>query len=311
MKRMIGKIGFLILAALLLAVISGCGEEGSGSDENLNPDKLVMGFVPSQDSEKIADTAKPLADKLGEILGKEVEATTVTSYSALVEAMGNNKVHIGFLPAFGYVLASSKYDVEVLLKSERHGSVTYRAQYVVRADSPLESLDDLEEHAGDMIWAFGDPSSTSGYLYPAAQLMKKFDIEDTTELQENFFEKVLKTGGHDNTAIAVLNGQADIGTTFEDVRETLTEDYPDIMEELKVIGYTDPIPNDTVTVPAALDDELTQEIKEAFLSFNDDQEMIEIMNEVYNWDAIREASDEDYDIVRETYNTMGGNVPLD
>ncbi|MCP8615788.1 phosphate/phosphite/phosphonate ABC transporter substrate-binding protein [Salirhabdus salicampi] len=317
MKRM--KFGVMFVFTIMLAMLTACGssDEGNGGDgagngeESINPDKLVMGFVPSQDAEKIAETAQPLADKLGDVLGKEVEAQTMTSYASLVEAMGNNQVHIGFLPAFGYVLASSKYDVDVILKSERFGSTSYVAQYVVRADSPVNSLDDLEEHAGDMIWAFGDPSSTSGYLYPAAQLMDKFGLETTTELQNEFFKGVQKTGGHDNTAIAVLEGQADIGTTFDDVRATMTDEYPNIEEDLKIIGYTDQIPNDTVTVPGALDDELTQEILDAFLSFNDDDEMIEIMNEVYNWDAIVEADDSDYDIVRMTYNKLGGNIPLD
>ncbi|GAA0491695.1 phosphate/phosphite/phosphonate ABC transporter substrate-binding protein [Salinibacillus aidingensis] len=311
MKKILG-LGFILALVLVLAACGGSDDtSGNGDGESLNPDELVMGFVPSQDSGEIAETAQPLADKLGEIIDKEVEATTMTSYSALVEALGNDEAHIGFLPAFGYVLASNEYDVDVLLKSERNGGATYVAQYLVRADSPVESLEDLEEHAGDMTWAYGDASSTSGYLFPASQLMGMFDIEDTTALQEEFFGGVLQSGGHDNSAVAVLDGDADIATTFDDVRDTMEEDYPNIKEDLKVIGTTEEIPNDTITVPASLDDDLTKEIEEAFLSFNEDDEMIEIMNEVYNWDAIIEAEDSDYDIVRETYNNLGGNVGLD
>ncbi|WP_102028016.1 phosphate/phosphite/phosphonate ABC transporter substrate-binding protein [Salirhabdus sp. Marseille-P4669] len=311
MKKLWALLFVLTLATVLAACGSSDDEGESGEGENLNPDKIVMGFVPSQDSGKIAETAQPLADKLGEIIGKEVEAKTMTNYTALVEALGNETAHIGFIPAFGYVLASSKYEVEPILKSERNGSATYVAQYLVRADSPVESLEDLKEHAGDMIWAYGDASSTSGYLFPASQLMGMFDIEDTTALQEEFFKGVLKSGGHDNSAVAVLDGDADIATTFDDVRDTMLEDYPTIMDDLKVIGTTEEIPNDTITIPSSLDDELTEKIKDAFLSFNDDPEMIEIMNEVYNWDAIIEADDSEFDVVRETYNNLGGNVPLD
>ncbi len=263
-----------------------------------------MGFVPSQDSDKIAETADPLAEELGNILDKEVEAETMTSYSALVEALGSGTVHIGFIPAFGFVLADSQYDVEPILKSERHGSATYVAQYLVRADSPVNSLEDLEEHAGEMTWAYGDASSTSGYLFPAAQMMEMFDIESTTQLQEEFFGATTSTGGHDASAVAVLEGQADIATTFDDVRDTMEEDYPNIKDDLKKIGETKPIPNDTITVPSFLDDELTKEIKEAFLSFNENEEMIKIMNEVYNWDAIIEADKSDFDVVKETYEKL-------
>lgn len=283
-----------------LAVLAACGSSGDSG----NPDTLVMGFVPSQDSDTIAETAEPLAEKLGEILDKEVDAQTMTSYSALVEALGNDTAHIGFIPAFGFVLADSQYEVEPILKSERNGSATYVAQYLVRADSPVESLEDLGEHAQDMIWAYGDASSTSGYLFPASQLINMYDLEGTTALQEDFFKDTVSSGGHDASAVAVLQEQADIATTFDDVRDTMVEDYPNIMDELKVIGTTDPIPNDTITVPSSLDDELVQEIKEAFLSFNDDEEMIQIMNEVYNWDAIIEAERSDFDVVKETYENL-------
>lgn len=288
------------MMAVTLMILAACGS----GDDSANPDELVMGFVPSQDSDTIAETAEPLAERLGEEIGKEVTAETMTSYSALVEALGAETVQIGFIPAFGFVLADSMYDVDPILKSERHGSATYVAQYLVRADSPVDSLDDLGEHASDMTWAYGDASSTSGYLFPASQLMEMYDLESTTELQEEFFGATVSSGGHDASAIAVLEGQADIATTFDDVRDTMEEDYPNIKDDLKRIGETAEIPNDTITVYSALDDELTEEIKQAFLSFNDDKEMIEIMNEVYNWDAIIEAERSDFDVVKETYEKL-------
>ncbi|MBY6272534.1 MAG: phosphate/phosphite/phosphonate ABC transporter substrate-binding protein, partial [Bacillaceae bacterium] len=76
-------------------------------------------------------------------------------------------------------------------------------------------------------------------------------------------------------------------------------------------GYTDPIPNDTISVTKELDDELVQKIKEIFLSFNDDKEMIKIMNEVYNWDAIAEASDDEYQVVKETYEKFKEDISLE
>ncbi|MGM8214687.1 phosphate/phosphite/phosphonate ABC transporter substrate-binding protein [Bacillaceae bacterium W0354] len=301
------KFLFLFASALILTVLAACGSSSGDSDEPLNPDKLVMGFVPSQESDKIAETVEPLADKLGEILGKEVEARTMTSYNALVEGMGAKTVHIGFIPAFGYVIANEDYGVEVILKSIRRGSSTYRAQYVVRADSDIETLADLEGKT----WVYSDPTSTSGFLFPASQLMSEFGIESQEELTTDWFGDANAVQGHDNAAIAVYNGDADVATTFEDVRDNLEEDYPDIKDKLKVIGYTDDIPNDTISVIKELDPDLVKEIREAFLSFNDDPEMIAVMNEVYTWDAIDEAEHSDYDVVAETYKRFKDSVSLD
>lgn len=300
MKKLLGLVVVFLLAITLAACGGNDSNDDGGSDDSGGdtPDKLIMGFVPSQDSENIASTVEPLADRLSEELDIEVEGRVMTNYNALVEALGANQVHIAFIPAFGYILASEQYDVDVILKSMRDGEGSYKAQYVVRADSGIESLEDLE----GKVWAFADRTSTSGYLFPAKHLMDELGYDSASDLENDFFGNLLEVGGHDTAALAVLDGDADVATTFDDIRDTLESDYPSIMDDLTIVDYTVPIPNDTITVPKDLDDELVEKIKEAFLGFNDDEEMIEVMNEVYNWDGIDEADNDEYEIVRETYH---------
>ena len=123
----------IFLVAILAISLAACGSNNSGGEntnnnsgsdsatggEQITPEKIVMGFVPSQESDTIADTVEPLADRLGEELGVEVEGRVMTDYTALIEAMGSNEVHVGFIPAFGYVLANEQYGAEVILKSIR------------------------------------------------------------------------------------------------------------------------------------------------------------------------------------------------
>ncbi|WP_096189496.1 phosphate/phosphite/phosphonate ABC transporter substrate-binding protein [Evansella halocellulosilytica] len=325
MKKLLVGLFSTVLALSLVA----CGEdeeeavaesnEDDGNDEQTEevaddddadtngengdlPDEIVLGFVPSTDSDQIASTVEPLAERLSEELGIPVDGRVMTNYSALVEAMGSGQVQVGFIPAFAYVLANERHDIDVILKSIRDGEDNYRAQYSVRADSGIESLEDLE----GTVWAFPDVASTSGYLFPATQIRDEFDITE-----DEFFGDLLEAGSHDNALITVLEGNADVATTFEDAREIIEDDYPEVFDEqdgLVVLGHTEPIPNDTISVIKELPSDFVDQIRNAFLAFNDDEEMINIMQEVYRWDGIAEAEDNEYDIVREAYENFADEV---
>ncbi|MGP4073432.1 phosphate/phosphite/phosphonate ABC transporter substrate-binding protein [Piscibacillus sp. B03] len=284
---MFKRLSIALIAFTTLIFLAACG---NGDDEEV----ITLGFIPSQDAGDIATTAEPLAERLSEELGVKVEAEVMVDFVGLVEAMREQQVDIGFLNPFGFVQAEERADVEVLLKAERHGETSYKAQYSVPADSDIQSIDDLVEQEG-LVWAFADTLSTSGYLFPAKQL-KDMGVEDLA----SHFEQI-SVGGHDNAMMQLVDGAADFATTFDDARDTLRDEFPDIDDRIRVIGYTDPIPNDTISVRSGLDDELKEDIKEAFLSFNDDEEMLEVLNEIYTWTGIAEAKSEDYDIVRDVF----------
>lgn len=283
---LIKRLGFLFALVLSVFALAACGDD--------EVDEIIMGFIPSQDAGNIATTAEPLEEFLSEELGIPVRAEVMVDFSGLIEAMRTQQVDVGFLNPFGFVQAEDRADVEVLLKSIRHGDDFYVAQYTVPADSPIQTIDDLLEQEG-LVWAYPDDLSTSGFLFPAKQL-----IDMGIDNLDNHFQR-LSVGGHDNAMMQLIDGQADFATTFEDARDTLADEFPDIYDDLRVIGYTDAIPNDTISVRSELSDELKEDIKQAFLSLNDNEEMLAIMNEIYTWDGIAEAQSSDYDIVREVF----------
>ncbi|MFT4412352.1 phosphate/phosphite/phosphonate ABC transporter substrate-binding protein [Fredinandcohnia humi] len=297
------KILSLLMAFGLLFAVTACGTSEEKSDENANGGdgekaeevkELTMGFIPSQEADQIADNVKPLEEYLTEQLGVPVKAEVMIDFVGLVEGMRTGQIDIGFTNPFGYVQAKERADVEVLVKAIRNGSDTYKAQFIAAADSDLNSVEDLVAQEG-LTWAFGDTLSTSGYLFPASKLM-----EMGVENLDTFYNQTA-VGGHDNAVLAVLEGQADFATTFDDARDTLEKDHPDVKDKVKVIGYTDEIPNDGVSVRKDLPEDMKAKIKEAFLAINDNEDVLAVMTEVYTWSGIAEASDEEFDIVRDVY----------
>jgi len=286
-KRILLVVLSLVLA-VSMAVVAGC----SPAEED--PDKLVLALVPSSTAETLIDDAQPLADRLTEKLGIPVEVEVPLNYTAVVEGLDAGTIDIAMLNSFGYVLSHEMSDTKCILKSVRYGSATYHGQFLVMKDSGIESIEDLK---GKRI-AFVDPASTSGYIFAAATL-KANGIDPEADMDSLF------AGGHDKAIVALLNGQVDVAVSFDDARTTVKGDFPNVMDDTKIIGITEEIPNDTVSVRAGLSNELTEEIKTAFLEIAETEEGQEILYSIYEINGLEAAEDSEYDPVRQAAEDLG------
>ena len=111
--------------------------------------------------------------------------------------------------AFGYVLATTQAPVEAfavtVTKRRAIRRTTIRSSSPAPTKSDLTSLDSLKGHT----FAFVDPSSTSGSLMPKAAMM------DGHINPENDLKKVIYSGGHDASIIAVAEGKVDAASVAD------------------------------------------------------------------------------------------------
>jgi phosphonate transport system substrate-binding protein len=234
-----------------------------------NPVKMI--FVPSGDSQAILTEGKEIADLLSKKTGLSVEAKVATSYAAAIEAMGANKVDIGWLATFSYVLAKDKYDVDLLLIVSRFGSPTYRGQIIVKRDSGIKTLKDLKGKR----MAYVDPASTSGHIFPKTLLLSKGISPD------HFFSKSIFAGSHNAVIFSVLKGKVDVGATYDDARAALAKGYPQIFKETRIIAYTKEIPNDTVCASKKLDPAVKEAIKRGLRDLSKDEKGAKALKRIY------------------------------
>jgi phosphonate transport system substrate-binding protein len=269
----------------------------TGNQKGSSSNPINMAFVPSADSQKVLASGEPLGKMLGDVTNLTFRVSVPTSYTAVIEAMGANQVDVGWLAPFAYVLAHDKNGSQVILASLRQGSKTYRSQVVVRADSGITSLDQLRGKK----FAFVEPASASGFLFPNALLAQR-GIDYKT-----FFSDTIFAGGHDKVIIAVYNKQVDGGASFgnnidtgppTDARTLVRSTLPEVMEVVRPIAQTDPIPNDTVSVRRGLDDNLTRLIRDGLLYVQSTDDGKKALRDLYGIDGLGPAEDRDYDAVR-------------
>lgn len=286
MKRV---ILFLMVGILSFSII-GCTQK--------EEEVIKMGFVPLIDGDKLVESVEPLADMLTEEIGVKVEGFTATNYVGVVEGLGSGQVDFGIIPPFAYVLANEESNAEVILTAvDDKGEAQYQSEFLVRKDSGIESFEDVK----GKIVAFVDPSSTSGYLFPGAHLINEgIDIEEDIEY--------MYSGGHDKSIQLLLNGDVDVIASFTDIRERYLDEFPEALEETEILGHTDNIPFISVTTKADMDPELQEKIQNALLKLGETEEGRQLLPELFNIHGFVKATDEDYEIIRTTAETM--NVDL-
>jgi phosphonate transport system substrate-binding protein len=160
---------------------------------------------------------------------------------------------------------------------------------------------DLSKVAGKTV-AFTSESSTSGSLFPKLQLINAgVDPDDDID--------VVYTGSHDAAVIAVYNGDADIGLSYDDARRSVRKSNPDVGDKVIVFNITGEIPNDIVAVSSEIPDDLKTAIYDAIDAYLATEEGEAIFDAIYGWTSIRGAEDSEFDIVRAAAQALGITEP--
>ncbi len=290
-----------ILLAIAIVLITACNQNKESTDKSTpaakrtavgmlgtEKDPLVMAFVPSTEAERIVESAKPLKVLLEKRTGYEFKNLMATSYIAVVESLGIGDTHIAWLPPMAYVLAHKRNRTRVILKVVRDGKDSYYGFICVRKDSGINSLKDLKGKR----FAFVEPASASGHLYPRALLM------DNGIDPDKDFKQVVFAGNHDSAVIAVYNGSVDGAAFYDDAREKFRETMPAVLQETKIIAKTEAIPADNVAVSASLPEGFVQRIRNALLEIAKDQEGKKVLWDIYEIEDLVPAEDSDYDSLR-------------
>jgi phosphonate transport system substrate-binding protein len=292
-RRLILFISMVALLALGL-VACGAGEPELGTAES----PIVMSFVPSGDTQDIIASGDTLAQMLTEMTGYTVTSNVGTDFSSVREAMCAGQAQIGWLNTFNYVLANEQCGVDAALATTRFGEDTYAGQIIVRADSGIESLEDLNGKV--MCWV--DPASTSGYIIPRIMLAAEGIDPDTA------FSQTIEAGSHNNVVTQVYNGDCDAGATFADARTGIEEEFPDVLEQVVVLATTADIPNDSVSFIQDFPAEMRTEIVNALLEISASPEGQEALNTLYNIEGLVESNDAFYDTFRADLSRAGINI---
>lgn len=301
-------------------------------------DPIQVLFVPSVSAEEIIAGGEILAEALNATTGLTFEVSVGSSYASTIEEMCASPTNtIGFIPAQGYVLASDLCGVDIQLKSLRFGFTEYWTEFIVPRDS---EANDVFDFAGAK-WAYPDATSTSGFLVPSG-IFQKFGIKVGESFEAGghsavvraiyngeadfgtvFFspqidadKNVIWDGTPEGADITeelvetcVLDADGNIECSGEyprDARRNIREEAPDVIQKVKIVTLSDPIPNDGMAFGPEFPADLKADIVAAMVAFADsDPDAFATAFDAYSWSGVAETSDAEFDSIRALLQALG------
>ncbi len=248
---------------------------------------LNVGLIPSEDSRAMIANSQKMMDMLSAALGMPVKPFVAADYNGVIEALRSKRLDVAYLGPFSYVLGATIANIEAFAVAEtkKAGRTYYHSQVVAHKDSGIKTVADLKGKT----FAFVDPSSTSGHLFPKAGLMKAGFNTDKD------FGRVIFSGSHDSSAIAVQNKKVDAAAIADRILDAAIAKGLAKREDLVEVWRSDPIPESPTVWRTDLPADLKQRVQAAFMQVKDipwsDQGML---------NGFMPTNDAAYNVIRDT-----------
>jgi len=252
---------------------------------------LTVGLIPSEDSRAMIAQSQAMMDKLSQALGMTVKPFVAADYNGVIEALRSKRLDVAYLGPFSYVLGASIAPIEAFAVAEtkRAGRTSYQSYIIAHKDSGIKTVADLKGKN----FAFVDPSSTSGHLFPKAGLIKAGFNPDKD------FGRVIFSGSHDSSSIAVQNKKIDAAAVADRILEAAFNKGIAKREDIVIVWKSEPIPESPTVWRKDLPEDLKKRIQAAFMEVKDipwsDQGIL---------NGFHPTNDAAYNVIRDTAKAL-------
>jgi phosphonate transport system substrate-binding protein len=159
-------------------------------------------------------------------MGRKVEFVLRKSYREVMDLLESGGVEFAWICGYPYIQTRKPEFLNLMAVPVYRGEPRYRSYIIVHHDSPYKRFSDLK----GKIFAFSDPDSNSGFLYPLALMSEK------DENTETFFRQSFFTFDHAETVQAVSERVSDGGAVDSYIWEYLAIFKPEITSKTRIIN---------------------------------------------------------------------------
>ena len=259
---------------LIAAALATTALTGAALAQSADVTEFRIGILGGENAQDRMNSYECLRGYTEERLGVPAKLFAPADYNGVIQGLLGGTLDMAWLGASAYAavhLQDPEAVEPVLVKINLDGSYGYHSIGFARKDAGINTLEDMQ----GKVFGFGDPNSTSGYLIPSIEIPQ---TTGATMESGDYFGEVKFTGGHEQTIVAVNNGDVAGGVTWADGQGNWEDGYNSgalrkavdagliDMNELVEIWRSKPIPEG----PVVLRKDLPEEVKTTMTALVDE-----------------------------------------
>lgn len=259
--------------------------------------ELNFGIISTESQSNQKPLWEPLIAALSKSIGIPVKAFYATQYAGVIEAMRFGQVHIAWYGGKSYIEAARIANAEAFAQTVgTDGKKGYYSNLIANRDNPITAAAKRQggdkyviQNAAKLTFAFNDPNSTSGFLVPSYYIFAKNKVDP-----KKIFKRLIFSGSHEATALAVANKQIDVATNNNESLERLEKTNPSAYKKIEVIWTSPIIPSDPIAYRKDLPEDIKRKLRNFFYTFKDKKILAPLQ-----WSALVPANDKTWNPIRE------------
>lgn len=300
------KVILLVLVLMLMLVSCAPQDQtevaGKVDLNNLQPLPTPEGFetIPLRvavaaviSPEGTVQSYSPLLNYLEDKLNRPIELVQRRTYLEVNDLIEHGEVDVAFVCTSAYVEGHDTFGLELLVAPQVDGKTTYNSVLIVPSSSKAQSMSGLR----DKVFAFTDPISLSGRVYPT------YMVDQLGFTPEVYFARTFFTYSHDEAIRAVANGLADGAAVDSLVFEFALLRDPALAEKVRVIHRSPDFGIPPVVFSPFTRPQVKADLQTLFLEMSNDSSAQEALTSigVQRFVVIEDSA---YDGVRELLNII-------
>lgn len=238
-----------------------------------------------------------IIDYIGEQIGRPVQMVHRRTYEEMDMLLERGEVNVAFICSAPYVKNREKLGVELLAAPSVNGRALYHSYIIVHKDSPLRTFADLKEK----VFAFTDPGSNSGKLYPA-YLLKTMNTSP-----ERYFKRYLYSYSHNKSIELVAKRVVDGAAVESLVYEYMLRRGSPYARQTKVIKRSPSYGTPPVVATRGMNTELREKVRDALLGMHKKEKGKAILSAM-GIDGFVRIEDAAYDSIRGMERAVDQNI---